>query len=81
MDGGALDDVSVSTSATVWNPGSPLPMARAFGPLVTFLGRVWSLGGSDLGGVWSSDGTPWTMHTSTFPQPRQGGAAAVFTPR
>lgn len=76
-----LTDVSTSTSGTAWTAMSPLPTGRAFAPLVTFLGRVWSLGGSDLGGVWSTDGTTWTQHTSTFPQPRQGGAAAVFTPR
>ena len=75
-----LADVSVSVNGTSWSSVAPLPMGRAFGPLVPFAGRVWSLGGSDLGGVWSTDGATWTMHTSTFPQPRQGGASAVFTP-
>jgi len=76
-----LPDVSVSVDGASWTSDAPLPMGRAFGPLVGFLGREWSLGGSDLGGVWSTDGATWTTHTSTFPQPRQGGAAAVFTPR
>lgn len=76
-----LADISVTTNGANWTPVTPLPMGRAFSPLVVFLGRVWSLGGSDLGGVWSTDGTAWTSHTTTFPEPRQGGAAAVFTPR
>ena len=84
MDTGAdrMTDVRTSTSGTSWTSVAPLPMPRAFGPLVAFLDRVWSLGGSDLGGVWSTDGSTWIAHpTTTFPEPRQGGAVAVFTPR
>ncbi len=75
-----LADVSVSGDGTNWSSIAPLPAARAFSPLVKFLDRIWSLGGSDMGGVFSTDRTTWTQHTTNFPVPRQGGAAAVFTP-
>ncbi len=69
-------------NGTTFAPQAALPVARAMGSLVLFDNRAWSIGGNDGGAVivGTVPATSWTMQTTNFPVPRQGGRTAVFSP-
>lgn len=77
----ALASVASTTDGIAWTVEPPLPAGRAFSPLVSFNAKLWSLGGTDLAGVYvATPSGPWSTMPSTFPAPRQGGAVALFSP-
>lgn len=77
-----MSSVLTTTNGTTFTTGSPMPVARAFSALVRFGDFVYSIGGSDGGGVARApvSGGAWTPVDGNFPQPRQSGRVAVFTP-
>jgi N-acetylneuraminic acid mutarotase len=73
--------VTATTDGTSFTADPALPAGRPFGSLALWRGELWSVGGSDMGGVWTSvPGGAWQQRTSNF-APRQGGGLAAFTPR
>lgn len=77
----SLTAVSSTGNGTDWTADPPLPMGRAFTTVLAIGGALFSIGGTDLGGVWrATPGGAWTNVPSQFPAPRQGGRTAVFTP-
>ena len=78
-----MSSVLTTQNGTDFAVQPPMPVARAFTTLVRFGDFVYSIGGNDGGGVVRApvSGGAWTPVIGNFPQPRQGGRAAVFTPR
>ena len=78
----SMASVLTTQNGTTLVTQPPLPVARAFTALVRFGDFIYSIGGNDGGGVVRAPaaGGAWTAVTGNFPQPRQGGKVAVFTP-
>lgn len=69
-----------TTTGTSFMAQPPLPVARAFGSLARFGGRLWSIGGTDGGAVFEAvPGGAWATPVTNFPVPRTGGKLAVFS--
>ena len=78
----STSNVLTTQNGTTFVTQPALPVARAFTALVRFGDFIYSIGGNDGGGVarMPASGGAWAMVTGNFPQPRQGGKAAVFSP-
>ena len=78
----SMSSVLTTQNGTTFVTQPPMPVARAFTALVRFGDFIYSIGGNDGGGVVRApaSGGAWTAVTGDFPQPRQGGKAAVFSP-
>jgi len=78
---GNLQDSFTSRDALTWTTGGALPARRTYAALGCFVDRLYLIGGSDGGDVWSSNDTAsWTIEATTLPRPRWGGILAQLTP-
>lgn len=69
-----------TTTGTSFVVQAPLPVARAFGSLARFGGKLWSIGGTDGGAVFEAvPGGAWATPVTSFPVPRTGGKLAAFS--
>lgn len=77
----SLTSVVHTTTGSAFAAGTALPAGRAFGAIARFGERLWSVGGTDGGVVWSAslDGV-WRIESANLPLPRQGGGLVAFSP-
>ena len=78
----AMDTVFTTQDGTAFAMQPSLPVPRSFSTLVRFGDFIYSIGGNDGCGVVRApaSGGAWTPVVGNFPQPRQAGRVAVFTP-